>query len=127
VLFCDIDRFKTINDTWGHAVGDMVLTTVAGWVRECVRDGDTVGRVGGDELLVLLSGIHSVDELAEIAEDVRRRAAQPIHHAGNAIRVTLSIGATLAVPGESVSAMTARADSAMYQAKRAGRDAVIRM
>jgi diguanylate cyclase (GGDEF)-like protein/PAS domain S-box-containing protein len=127
VLFCDIDRFKAINDTWGHAVGDTVLTTVAGWVRDCVRDADTVGRIGGDELLVLLSGIHSLDELAEIAEHIRQRAGQPIHHAGNAIRVTLSIGATLAIPGESVTAMTARADSAMYQAKRTGRDAVIRI
>lgn len=123
-LFCDVDRFKTVNDTWGHAVGDVVLSTVAGRIRDCVRGGDTVGRVGGDEMLVLLPGVHSIDEVVSIAEKIRSRAAEPIHHLGQTIYTTLSIGATLAAPGESVSTMTSRADAAMYKAKQAGRNTV---
>lgn len=124
VLFCDADRFKAINDDWGHTVGDVVLSTMAERIRDCVRDGDTVGRVGGDEMLVLLPGLHSLDEAVQIADKVRCRVAEPIHRRGQTIHVTVSIGATLAHPGESVDAMTARADAAMYKAKRAGRNTV---
>jgi len=120
-LFCDIDHFKTVNDSWGHTVGDVVLSTLANRTRECLREGDTVGRLGGDEMVVLLPGLHSLDEAARTAEKIRSHAAEPIHHAGNTIHATLSIGATLAYPGESVTAITARADEAMYQAKQAGR------
>ena len=93
-MFCDTDQFKAINDTWGHTVGDVVLSTVAGRIRDCVRDGDTVGRVGGDEMLVLLPGVHSIDEVVLIAEKIRCRAAEPIHHLGQTIYTTLNIGAT---------------------------------
>lgn len=124
VLFCDVDHFKAVNDTWGHSVGDMVLATVADRIRQSVRREDTVGRTGGDEILVLLPGVHSIKEAAQIAEKIRRRAAEPIEHCGNVIRATLSIGATLAIPGESVTTMTTRSDFAMYEAKRAGRNAV---
>ena len=124
VLFCDVDRFKAVNDTWGHNVGDVVLSTLADRIRVCVRHGDTVGRTGGDEILVLLPGLHSLDEAAQIAEKIRRSAAEPVQHCGSTFHVTLSIGTTLAVPGESISAMTARADEAMYQAKRAGGNSV---
>lgn len=124
LLFCDVDCFKTINDTWGHAVGDAVLATVAQRIRDCVRHGDTVGRTGGDEMLVMLPGLDGIEQATQIAEKIRSRAAEPIHHAGQTIHATLSIGATLAVPGESVSTTTARADAAMYKAKHAGRDTV---
>ncbi len=124
VLFCDADHFKVVNDTWGHPVGDFVLSTVADRIRGCVRADDTVGRMGGDEMLVLLPGVHSVDEVVAIAENIRRRVAEPINHFGRTIQVTVSIGATLAAPDESVRAMTARADAAMYKSKRAGRDTV---
>ncbi|MCB0923755.1 MAG: diguanylate cyclase [Mycobacterium sp.] len=120
VLFCDVDKFKTVNDTRGHAVGDAVLATLADRIRRCVRDGDTVGRTGGDEILVLLPGLHSLDEAAQIANKIRVRAAEPIHHNGKTLYATLSIGATLAIPGESVTDATARADAAMYQAKAQG-------
>jgi diguanylate cyclase (GGDEF)-like protein/PAS domain S-box-containing protein len=121
VLFCDVDHFKNINDTWGHGVGDSVLVTLAARICESVRAGDTVGRTGGDEILVLLPGIQSIDEVATIAEAIRGNAAEPIQLSGHAIYATLSIGATIALPGEHVSTITARADSAMYQAK-AGTD-----
>ncbi len=127
VLFCDVDHFKDINDTWGHAVGDVVLTTLATRIRECVREGDTVGRTGGDEMLVVLPDIESIEALTQIGERIRCRAAEPIPESGRTIRATLSIGATLAVPGEPVSSVTARADAAMYQAKLGDRNAVVRI
>ncbi len=124
VLFCDTDRFKVINDTWGHAVGDVVLSTLAARIRNCVRDGDTVGRIGGDEMLVLLPNVRNIDDVVNIAEKIRRHVAEPIDHGGLAIHATMSIGATLAQPGESVPEMTARADSAMYTSKQTGRNTV---
>ena len=127
ILFCDVDHFKDINDTWGHGIGDGVLTTLAARIRESVRQGDTVGRTGGDEILVVLPGLRSIDDVAHIGEKIRCRAAEPIHESGNTIHATLSIGATIAVPGEPVSSITARADAAMYQAKLGDGNTVIRV
>lgn len=124
VLFCDIDYFKNVNDTWGHAAGDFVLTTVAARIRECLRDGDTVGRTGGDEILVLLPGLNTLDEALRVADKVRCRASDPIFYGGTTIRVTLSVGCTVASPGESAKSVTARADAAMYRAKEAGRNTI---
>lgn len=125
VLFCDVDRFKAVNDTYGHAAGDIVLATLADRVSQCVRHGDTVGRTGGDELLVLLPGLHNIDEAVQIAEKIRLRAAEPIHEDGKIFSVTLSIGATLAIPGEAVVDTSSRADAAMYQAKGQGGNTVV--
>ena len=127
ILFCDVDHFKTINDTLGHAAGDAVLSTLAARIRQGVRQGDTVGRMGGDEILVVLPGLRSLDDATRIAEEIRCRAAEPIHHAGEAIEATLSIGATTASPGESAGMVMARADEAMYQAKQARRNMVVRI
>lgn len=124
VLFCDADHFKAINDTWGHAAGDVVLSSIAGRIRECVRISDTVGRIGGDEMMVLLPGVHGIGEVVHIAEKIRQAAAEPIHHFDHTISATVSIGATLAIRGESVAAMTSRADAAMYKAKQSGRNTV---
>lgn len=124
VLFCDVDRFKTINDTLGHNVGDTVIQTVADRISQCVRHGDTVGRTGGDELLVLLPGLHNLQEACGIAEKIRANTADPIHCGGSTFHATLSIGATLAIPGEPITELTARADAAMYQAKSAGGNTV---
>lgn len=127
VLFCDVDYFKEINDTWGHGIGDAVLATLAARIRGSVREGDTVGRTGGDEILVLLPGVRSIDEVAQIAENIRCRAAEPIQVSENTICATLSIGATIALPGEPVSSVTARADAAMYKAKSGDKNTVIRV
>ena len=127
ILFCDVDHFKTINDTLGHAAGDVVLATLAARISDSIRQGDIVGRMGGDEMVVLLPGVHSLDEAAQIAEKIRCRAAEPIHCDGHTIQATLSIGATLSVPGESATAVTARADEAMYRAKQASRNTVVRI
>lgn len=123
VLLCSIDDFWTIVETWGEAFGNVVLATLAMRFRQCVRQGDTVGRFGWDEALVLLPGVHSLDNVAQVAEKIRGRAEEPIHHAGVTINATLSIGATLAIPGESVSMLKTRAESAMNSAKQAGGNA----
>lgn len=125
ILFCDVDRFKDINDSWGHLVGDIVLATLAARIRESVHDGDTVGRTGGDEILVVLPGLRGLDQLAHISEKIRSRAAEPIHESGKTVHATLSIGATIALPGETVSSVIARADAAMYQAKSGDRNTVV--
>jgi diguanylate cyclase (GGDEF)-like protein len=92
-----------------------------------VRHGDTVGRTGGDEILVVLPGLSGLDQLLEISETIRAQAAEPIVENGERIRATLSIGATLAIPGETVTAVMARADAAMYQAKAGDRNTVVLM
>lgn len=124
VLFCDVDRFKVINDTFGHSAGDTVLQTLADRISQCVRHGDTVGRSGGDELLVLLPGLQSLVEAIQVADKIRDRASEPIHDHSQTLHATLSIGATLAIPGESVSDALERADAAMYQAKHQGGNTV---
>lgn len=124
VLFCDVDRFKVINDTFGHGAGDAVLRIVGERITRCVRHGDTVGRTGGDEVLVLLPGLHSNTEAMQIARKIQALNAEPIHFNGNVLRATLSIGVTLAIPGEPISELTTRADAAMYRAKQAGGNTV---
>ncbi len=125
LLFCDVDHFKDINDTWGHVVGDAVLSTLAARITDCVRAADTVGRIGGDEMLVLLPGMHNIDEIVQIAKKIQCRAAEPIRQFAETVDVTLSIGATLSLPDDTVSMMTIRADAAMYEAKRSGRNTVV--
>ena len=104
-----------------------MLTTLAARITDSVRTADTVGRVGGDEIMVLLPGIHGLDEAAGIAEKIRRRAEEPIFHGGQTICTTLSIGVTVSTPGEPPTAATARADAAMYRAKQACRNTVVQI
>ncbi|WP_197024682.1 PAS domain S-box protein [Cellulomonas sp. KRMCY2] len=125
VLFGDIDGFKEVNDEYGHSAGDDVLQTMAARVGACLRAGDIAARIGGDELLVLLDGVHDLADAVRIADTIRRAVSAPIPTAERQLVVTLSIGVTLAVPGESVDAMIARADQAMYRAKQAGGDRVM--
>lgn len=125
VMFCDVDSFKSVNDSNGHAVGDQVLRTIASRIEGSVRRGDLIARIGGDEFLVILDGVHDQEEAVRIAEKLRRRVSRPIEVLGGVITATLSIGVTLAEPKEDVHALIARADQAMYKAKRAGSDQVI--
>lgn len=119
ILFCDFDRFKEINDIYGHAAGDEVLRVVAGRIRSCLRTTDDLGaRIGGDEMLVVLNGVHNLDNAVGVAEKLRVSAMEPIPITGGAVNATLSIGVTLAVPGETTDALIARADAAMYKAKK---------
>lgn len=125
LLFCDIDRFKDVNDTFGHAAGDEVLRAIGERLHAAIRADDLAARIGGDELLVLLSGVHSLDEAQGIAEKLRLSAQVPIRFGAEDLRVSLSIGVTLAQEGESADALIARADQAMYRAKTEGRNRVV--
>ncbi|MGB0971257.1 MAG: recombinase family protein [Mycobacterium sp.] len=120
VLLCAIDDFYKIEETWGQAYSNIVLANLAMRMRRSVRQGDTVGRISWDAALILLPGVHSLDNVTLVAEKIRGRAEEPILHSGVTIHATLSIGATLAVPGESESTLRARAEEAMEAAKRDG-------
>lgn len=125
VLFLDVDEFKQVNDTYGHLAGDALLTELAVRIRQCVRHNDVIARMGGDEFLVILEGIHDVQDVARIAENIRASAARPIVTGGHIVHATASIGITLSELGEDADAVIARADDAMYRAKRHGRNQVV--
>jgi diguanylate cyclase (GGDEF)-like protein len=123
VVVADVDHFKQVNDTLGHAAGDEVLVEVARRLREAVRDGDVVARWGGEEFLVLLPLVTDDDVLLQTAERLRAAVGGlPVPTAGGDRRVTASFGACLRVPD--VDALRA-ADDALYAAKRGGRDRVV--
>ncbi|WP_322757772.1 diguanylate cyclase [Synechococcus sp. CBW1107] len=125
VLFCDLDHFKTVNDTYGHNAGDAVLQAMAARVRSCLRSSDLAARIGGDELLVVLPGVQGINDAITIAEKLRRLASQPVPITDSEVSITISVGVALAQEGESLDALIARADAAMYDAKQNGRDQVV--
>ena len=125
VLFVDVDRFKDVNDSCGHAAGDGLLQSIAQRLQTSTREEDLVARLGGDELLVALPGMDTLEQAVGIAETIRKAAAEPVVSNGRPVQATLSIGVTLARPAESVDGLIARADQAMYQAKQGGRNQVI--
>ena len=126
ILFLDLDRFKPINDTWGHAVGDLVLQEVAQRIAACLRESDTVGRVGGDEFLVLLLNLNSVEDAIRVGEKIREALNQPFMVEGKTLGISSCIGIALYPDhGSTAAELTEHADTAMYQAKDAGRDRVV--
>jgi diguanylate cyclase (GGDEF)-like protein len=125
ILF-DIDHFKKINDTFGHAFGDAVLKAVARDLRESLRTYDLLGRIGGEEFLIASPG-STVDDAAVLAERIRDRIKETtISNESHSVSVTVSAGVT-SLNGQDLQAdsMLARADDALYQAKQRGRDRVI--
>jgi diguanylate cyclase (GGDEF)-like protein len=125
VLFCDLDRFKRVNDHRGHQAGDEVLVTVARRVRAAVRPRDTVVRLGGDEFVVLCPRISGLPDARAIAERVRATLQTPMTITGRALRISMSVGLALAPAGQvDPPALLHAADAAMYSAKQAGRNRV---
>ena len=125
VVMADIDHFKVVNDTFGHEVGDRVLTMVAATLQRSLRPSDTLGRWGGEEFLLLLPNVESAEELRAMLERLRKMtAASQLKIDGRFVRVTLSFGATFLEHDDTVNTCVNRADKAMYESKRNGRDQV---
>lgn len=129
LLFCDVDRFKQINDSQGHAVGDQVLEAIARRLQNCVRQSDVVARLGGDEFVVLLEDVADEATAQRFARDLQAAATHPIVVEGRPLHFGLSVGIALhpgraATDGREIAALLADADAAMYAAKLAGRGSV---
>ena len=119
VVFVDLDRFKEVNDTFGHEVGDDLLRQVAGRLDGASRVGDTTTRLGADEFVVLCEQVTAADEVAQLAGRIRAAVARPFRVLGHEVRITASVGVTV---GDSVSgeSLLQDADRSMYAAKRSG-------
>ncbi|MGY2067089.1 diguanylate cyclase domain-containing protein [Blastococcus sp. SYSU DS0619] len=124
VLFVDVDDFKGVNDTLGHAAGDELLLAVAARLSTVVRGGDVVARLGGDEFALLLDDADGA-RLQDVADRLLAALRAPVELAGRAVTVTASIGGALADVGCTAEQLLHRADTAMYAAKRAGKDSRI--
>jgi len=123
VMFMDIDRFKNINDTLGHDLGDQLLREVSQRLAAAVRASDTVGRLGGDEFAVVLSNVSSREDAGRIARKMMESFHEPFRLSGSEIFVTTSIGITLAPQdGAEQEMLMKNADAAMYKAKEEGRN-----
>ncbi|MCL4756869.1 MAG: EAL domain-containing protein [Rhodocyclaceae bacterium] len=123
LLFLDLDHFKTINDTLGHPVGDTLLKLVADRLRSCVRDTDTISRLGGDEFLIALTDVRSPQSVNLIADKILEMLGRPFRVEEHDLTNTLSIGIALwPDDGTDFDTLLKKADTALYQAKAAGRN-----
>ena len=121
LLFLDLDRFKAINDTMGHGAGDEVLREVASRLQKCVRGADFIARPGGDEFVILLSGIAGIADIEFLSQRVIHTLSAPIRLTERTVYVGVSVGAAVFPDhGRDAEALTAHADAAMYRAKAAG-------
>ncbi len=125
LMVVDLDGFKSVNDTFGHAAGDELLAALAHRLDDVLRGADTVARLGGDEFAVVAAGLETVGSAANVARKVLSTLHQPIAIAGRDVYVGASIGVSVApADGTDAGELLANADLAMYRAKRAGRGAV---
>ena len=125
VLLFDLDGFKSVNDTWGHAAGDRVLAMVGDRIRKCVRASDTVGRLGGDEFLAILPRT-SLEGATDVAEKLRESLREPYALDGATAHLSASVGLSLFPDHGSESEQLQRAaDAALYKAKRSGKDRAV--
>ncbi|MDF3036191.1 MAG: hypothetical protein K0S28_1465 [Paucimonas sp.] len=122
VVFIDLDRFKTINDSLGHEAGDTLLKTISLRLRECLRTSDVVARLGGDEFVVLLHEVEQVEDAAAAANKMLSAVIRPIMLLGQECRVTASLGIALFSGVEDEQALMKNADIAMYRAKEEGKN-----
>ncbi len=122
LLLLDLDRFKMVNDSLGHLVGDHFLTQIARRLAACVRPEDTVARLGGDEFAILVAGGNEVSEVLHIADRIQHRLSEPLHLAGQAILTSASIGIVVRTPAYTQpEEMLRDADIALYRAKALGK------
>lgn len=127
VVMVDLDRFKEINDSFGHAAGDAVLVAIAKRLREHLREVDTIARLGGDEFAILLQNIDGEDSAMAVATKLTEMIEHPVVHAGRMLHVGASIGIALCPAlGFSPEGLLAAADEAMYEAKRGGKHGSMR-
>ncbi|HWI87542.1 MAG TPA: EAL domain-containing protein [Sphingomonas sp.] len=124
VLLLDVDHFKQINDSLGHVIGDQLLEAVAGRLTDCLRESDIAARLGGDEFVIALSDVESADEAESVAAKVLAAMNTPFVIEGQTLAVSVSIGICLYPDdGDSAGTLLSAADTAMYRAKRSGRNA----
>jgi diguanylate cyclase (GGDEF)-like protein/PAS domain S-box-containing protein len=127
LMFVDVDHFKQINDKHGHDVGDEILKAVSDRMTHCLRQTDTLSRVGGDEFVILLTEIKKPEDAKGVAEHILETVSQPLHVHTHDFRITLSIGVAIFSGDsetETVSELTKKADLALYEVKSAGRNGV---
>jgi len=123
VMFVDLDHFKTINDTLGHTAGDELLLEMSRRLRACIRDDDTVARIGGDEFTIILSDLRLPEDAAAVAQKILETVQIPLSISGMPIEVTASVGIALYPDdGNDPESLLRNADSAMYRAKESGRN-----
>jgi diguanylate cyclase (GGDEF)-like protein/PAS domain S-box-containing protein len=121
VLFCDVDHFKQINDTLGHAAGDQLLAEIGRRLALATRSGDVAGRFGGDEFVVIAHPVPTPQEASRLAERVMQAVCRPVDLDGGILLPSLSVGAALSAPDDDADSLVAEADRALYAAKAAGR------
>jgi diguanylate cyclase (GGDEF)-like protein len=125
LLYVDIDRFKSINDQYGHAAGDEVLKAACNRMMACIRDSDSLGRLGGDEFVVLLEDLRDPDDALEIAKKIQASIALGVSVGGEFIDTTISIGISIyPKDSDTEDGLFKRADTAMYRSKMSGRNSI---
>lgn len=125
LLFIDLDKFKPVNDEYGHAIGDLLLKDVARRLQHCMRESDTVGRIGGDEFVALLATVEGRQGANTAADKILRELTRPFEIVGHRLEIGGSIGVALYPEhGEDATALLKSADMAMYDAKNSGRATV---
>lgn len=125
LMFLDLDKFKPVNDTYGHGVGDLLLKEVAQRIQDCLRESDTAARLGGDEFVVLLPTIEAEQDASKVGEKILHALNQPFELAGHSLKISSSIGiAVYPEHGSDEKLLVKNADIAMYHAKKDGRNNV---
>ncbi|MBL4953973.1 diguanylate cyclase, partial [Neobacillus sp. YIM B02564] len=120
-LFLDLDRFKSVNDSLGHGVGDDLLIAVAKRLRKCIREDDVICRMGGDEFTAVINNFESLQNVSLIADKIIKNISRPFHIQNHIVRVSTSVGITIFPDdAENPEALLKNADAAMYSAKDSG-------